>query len=306
MIGKYHISILTALLWPGCFVGGQATTNAICSPKTAWMKNAAGQTPCLVAAYLSGACNGSVWFNSAVVLPGPYRHPAGNATAGPTKCRCSGVVYNLEQACSLCQGGAVGSWSEWTSLCDPGIIDASGFPADTPDGTIIPGWAGLDPTTAGSWNATQASQYASLDATVTISSVTQASSQYTIPIPLAANPSQSLTPGNKKSDVGAIVGGVVSGSVSLILLNIGIFFYLCHRRQTREPKGDLISPTPYMADDLDQSYIHHHQGCTCLPAITDAETSPSLNAVSPVNASPSSFGAMSNSNEVPVSLRPYK
>lgn len=30
----------------------------------------------------------------------------------------------------------------------------------TPDGTIIPGWAQIDPTKTGSWNATAAEEYA--------------------------------------------------------------------------------------------------------------------------------------------------
>ncbi|KAG8850070.1 hypothetical protein FRB96_000554 [Tulasnella sp. 330] len=272
-----RISILTAVLRVA-HVRGQATTDAICSPQTAWMKNAAGQTPCLVTAYLSGACNGSVWNLAPVLLPGPYRHPTGTSTAGPTKCRCNTVVYSLQQACSLCQGGAVGSWSDWTASCNPDIIDASGFPTNTPDGTIIPAWAGLDPTKTGSWNATQASQYA------------------------AANPTKSLTPTKKKSNVGAIVGGVVGGIVFLILLALCIFFYLRHRRQTREPKGDLISPTPYITDNLDQGY-NHCEGDTSLPT-TAGRTNPGLNPAGLMTTSPSPFGAMSNGNGRPASFRP--
>ncbi|KAG9000305.1 hypothetical protein FRB94_005567 [Tulasnella sp. JGI-2019a] len=281
-----QITILTGV-WLG-MACGQATTGAKCSPQTVWMKNGLGQTPCLVASYLAGACNGSVYDIPALVLPGPYAPPQGSSTSGPNKCHCNIVLYNLLQACSVCQGGVVGSWSNWIASCGKKVIDTNGFPENTPDGTIIPGWAGLDPTKIGSWNATQAQQFE------------------------AVHPTASLTPSSPKttSNTGAIVGGVVGGIALLILLGVGVFFYLRHRRRTREPIGDLIQPTPYhMVDENRGGMVTLDQGYNYGGYVDKlGNVAPPTPSVSTSNEAASSVGGTlhgGNSSATPATLKPY-
>jgi len=215
-------SVLFAILplWIG-IVQGQATTNVTCTGQTSWMQNALGQNPCLVSAYLTGACNDGLWFVPTLLANGPYNPPEGTGSTGADACRCSTVDYNLLQACSVCQGGIIGLWSDWISFCNSSVVSV-GFPEATPAGTIIPGWATLDPTTTGTWNATAAEEYAT------------------------ANPATSSAAGSSKhsSDVGPIVGGVVGGIALLAILGVIIWYYLRHRGP-REGKGEKVTPIPY-------------------------------------------------------------
>ncbi|KDN33274.1 hypothetical protein RSAG8_13636, partial [Rhizoctonia solani AG-8 WAC10335] len=54
-----------------------------------------------------------------------YRRPQGN---GANLCRCNMVVWNLIQACSLCQGGRTASWGNWVSNCSTDVITIGSYP----------------------------------------------------------------------------------------------------------------------------------------------------------------------------------
>ncbi|KAG8992189.1 hypothetical protein FRB94_011907 [Tulasnella sp. JGI-2019a] len=213
-------------LWIGV-ARGQATTNVTCSGETSWMQNALGQNPCLVSAYLSGTCNNGTgtptWFVPTLISTGPYSPPQGNdPTDGANECRCSTVTYNLLQACSVCQGGIIGPWSDWISFCNSSVVHV-GFPETVPGGTIIPGWAELDPTTTGTWNATAAEEYATAN---------------------PAKPTETGSATHSSSHVGPIVGGVIGGIALIALVVIGTILWL-RRRSNREGKGEKIMPIPY-------------------------------------------------------------
>lgn len=90
------------------------------------------------------------------VFPGPYDPPEGS---GVNTCRCNVDVYSLLSACSYCQGGAVGTWSDWIAFCPSSYIHDS-YPEKVPDQTDIPSWADLNITATGVWNATAAQQFA--------------------------------------------------------------------------------------------------------------------------------------------------
>jgi hypothetical protein len=55
----------------------------------------------------------------------------------------------------------------------------------------------------------------------------------------SATPSASATPGDEKSNTGAIVGGVVGGVVGLAIIGLIIFFVLRKRRNQKPAEGEM-------------------------------------------------------------------
>ncbi|KAG5220610.1 hypothetical protein IMY05_C4556000300 [Salix suchowensis] len=87
----------------------QFQTDAVCDTSYVWASNSKQQTPCIVAAYVNGAC-GTIPASSAykflaykvTKLIDGNRYNAPNATnANP--CSCSWASYNLLSACTACQ-----------------------------------------------------------------------------------------------------------------------------------------------------------------------------------------------------------
>jgi len=191
----------------------------------------------LVSAYLSSVCNGGEWFVPSLVAQGPYNPPSGT---GATSCRCNTVLYDLLSACSVCQGGLVGTWPDWISFCPSNIVEKT-YPNAIPADTAIPGWAYLDPTTTGVWNATQAQAYAATGAGPASSSSSTGSSG-------------SNTGGG--TNTGAIVGGVIGGIAAIIIIALLVWFF---RRRSAD-KGEKVTPVPYGArhyvdEDTQGGYI---------------------------------------------------
>ncbi|KIO22341.1 hypothetical protein M407DRAFT_28136 [Tulasnella calospora MUT 4182] len=199
----------------------QGITNATCGTQYHWMNNALGQSPCLVAAYLSDVCAAGSWTIPALPSAGDsYSAPDGDLVC---PCQCSTVVYNLMQACADCQGGVTRQWQYWIQYCPEAYISQT-FPYSIPNGTQVPTWADLDPSAVGVWSPTVASAY-------------------------AVGPSASITPGltspspsSPSTPVGAIAGGVVGGAALFIAVGFGIGF-LCFRvrRQPRQMQEDMTS-----------------------------------------------------------------
>ncbi|KAG8922947.1 hypothetical protein FRC01_013420 [Tulasnella sp. 417] len=160
---------------------------------------------------------------SELLYAGPYNPPQGS---GVTQCRCNTVVYSLISACSYCQGGLVGKWSDWISFCPSSYVN-NRFPETVPPETDVPGWADLDPTTAGIWNPTAAQQFATNGTT---------NNPQVTPVP-TSTPS-----GGGKTNVGAIVGGVIGGIALLAALGFLIWWLM---RRSSYGKGQKVTPAPY-------------------------------------------------------------
>ncbi|KAG8848116.1 hypothetical protein FRB96_001303 [Tulasnella sp. 330] len=226
-------ALLTILpLWAG-LARGQATTNATCSSSSSWMDNQLGQSPCLVAAVC--IIDGQ-WEVSAITSGLPYSGPKGIYA---NACQCCTVTYNLLQACATCQGGGIGTWTDWVADCKAPV---SGYPESTPGGTSIPDWAYLDPRTNNTWNAVVAEQNA------TGQSVTSSASSSTSSATGVAPSASSTTPATSSSTkvtslIGPIVGGGLGGIALIGLFGFGIYFCLRHR--SGADRGQKVITVPY-------------------------------------------------------------
>ncbi|KAG2049107.1 hypothetical protein BDR06DRAFT_732364 [Suillus hirtellus] len=90
---------------------------AACIDGYSWMDDGQGDSPCLTAAYVEGACTGNN-YNQPVLQSGYSYSLPNSSTANP--CYCSWSSYNLMMACTLCQevnDTAVWSWPQWASGC---------------------------------------------------------------------------------------------------------------------------------------------------------------------------------------------
>ncbi|KAI0777158.1 hypothetical protein BC629DRAFT_1525684, partial [Irpex lacteus] len=91
-------------------------TNATCSASFSWATNSRGQSPCLQAAYLNGACLSDPQDAYVFSLPtGFHYRPPSAAIATP--CQCSTVFYSVLAACADCQSREVLPWSAWETNC---------------------------------------------------------------------------------------------------------------------------------------------------------------------------------------------
>ncbi|KIO30687.1 hypothetical protein M407DRAFT_20217 [Tulasnella calospora MUT 4182] len=211
-------TLLTILFSRGAY--GLGTVKAQCDSSMAWMSNSMGQSPCMVYAYLSSVCSPDKYWGV-----DPAQPPLGNFTYAPPHgttanvCQCNTVAYNLMEACSFCQGAQIGDWKSWTTNCLPSDISKEYSP-DVPSETVIPSWALLDPTQAGSWDATEARKHAD-------------SSTRKLNLPLI---------------IGASVGGGVGAIILLVVL------YLCCRSPRpgdfETVDGPAAAPPSFVASTL--------------------------------------------------------
>ncbi|KAH8107849.1 hypothetical protein BXZ70DRAFT_912976 [Cristinia sonorae] len=136
------LSVLIGLVW---FAGGGGhvaaqETDAVCKEQFSWMRNSLGQNPCLVEAFVEGACHeDGDWSipaaqGSSSIYPGPSKQSA-------NKCSCSSVAFSLLSACAFCQGASLNTWSNFIMNCSADDITNPGYPHDIPSGTTIPAWA---------------------------------------------------------------------------------------------------------------------------------------------------------------------
>ncbi|KAF7296846.1 hypothetical protein MIND_00915900 [Mycena indigotica] len=189
-------------------------SEAKCDASFEWADNAAGNTPCLLTAYVWGACTTNNW-DVPVLTPGnQYTNP--NATTA-TPCSCSWAAYNLISACTACQLNDAGiqTWASYSQLCQAFESDVY-FPSNIPlrADTLIPFWAGTNPTgwTDGKFNVQQAQLV---------------SNQHKPDLDPFKPP-----PGHKSKPIGAIVGGVVGGCVVVALAVVLTLLYRHKRGQS--------------------------------------------------------------------------
>jgi len=246
------LTMLSSLTFAVVFVtllirGGsaQSQTNATCLASFGWANNSLGQSPCLVAAYLQGACDSGTFFIPAL--------PNGTHYLGPTlensnPCQCSTVLYSVVSACAACQGQSYDTWSAWSTNCSN--IYPLVFPDNIPSGTAVPGWAYLDVRVGDGFNVAAAERDSNapestgttiptgtIFSTSTPSSTSSSSATSSSPT-ASPSPSASAKSSSKSSNAGAIAGGVVGGTVLLGILAAFAFWY---RRHGARPS---VRPTP--------------------------------------------------------------
>ncbi|KAL5641240.1 hypothetical protein ACGC1H_001653 [Rhizoctonia solani] len=218
-------------------------SNVTCTDQL-WSVNSAGQTPCLVSAYLSAQCTtDNSWGVPAIGTEGPYSPPNGTYA---NRCRCNSVQWNLLSACSMCQGGAAGTWQRWTVNCSSTVTTTAsqgGYPLSVPSGVLVPHWAYYDFTLSGVFNAVIASQQTGPEssavaaATSTGSSVPATGVSRTTKGTAATSTSLPISDDSQSSgsNTGAIVGGVVGSIVGIALIAVIAFIVIRKNKQNKNP-----------------------------------------------------------------------
>ncbi|KAF9459981.1 hypothetical protein BDZ94DRAFT_1267131 [Collybia nuda] len=206
-----------------------------------WSYNSLGQSPCEMASYLEGVCSTT---GTNVDIPpletGEY-YIAGSPQF-TTACRCSTVVYSLLSACALCQSsGTFKGWSTYSFNCTSSMTYLSNFPANIPSGTRVPHWAYLDVVTLDVFSASLAQDSLNAPESTPVQQATTTSARgFTTGIPGHTAPAQDS--GSKKSNAGAIAGGVIGGLAFLAIVG-GLMFWLVRRRRRTLGKP-ITAPAP--------------------------------------------------------------
>ncbi|KIJ06369.1 hypothetical protein PAXINDRAFT_20436 [Paxillus involutus ATCC 200175] len=237
--------LATSLLSTGPPRVAAQTSNVVCLSLFNWMVNSKGQNPCLVTAYLAGACNGGQF--EVYALP-PNSAYLGPTAAGQNPCQCSTVTYATLSACALCQNQTYIAWSSWDLNCT--TFYPSVFPVDIPNGTAIPAWAYQDVVTSDLFNVTLAETTGDnpeSTATHVQSTGSAVTSTSAVSASLTGSPSVTVTPtstssSSSSSNTGAIAGGVVGGVVALAAI-VGVISYLALKK-----KRSRVAPSAQFAD----------------------------------------------------------
>ncbi|KAI9571575.1 hypothetical protein HD554DRAFT_2168843 [Boletus coccyginus] len=221
------------------------TSTAVCLSSFNWMTNSKGQNPCVVSAYLEGACNDGQY--TIDPLPTGYHYPGPYADEGnQLECECSSVTYNAMTACT---SSSFISWSVWNTNCT--TLYSGVFPLDIPAGTAVPQWAFQDVTTSDLFNVTlaqsvgdnpesTASNSAKSTGSVNPVSTVASASLTASPSPTAIDTASS----GGSSSTAEIVGGVVGGVVGLALIaGVVVFFVMKKKRSQIPPSAHFTAPT---------------------------------------------------------------
>jgi len=237
-----------------------------------WSYNSLSQDPCVVTTYLVESCDGNF------VIPPlnsdqHYGGPDGS-TAQNNPCQCNSVTYMLLSACGACQGGSFISWSAYNDNCS--TVYSGLFPQAIPAATRVPHWAYTDATAELIFNATEAQQVGDMPESTGAPSPTESSSS-------SASPTVTVTvTPNKKSDAGAISGGVIGGAVVIFIAAV-VVMYL--RRRQRRRRGARKAPSNMV--DLAETRPRPHFGSTMVShPNTSTGFHASIPTMSAVSASP--------------------
>ncbi|CAK5264122.1 unnamed protein product [Mycena citricolor] len=192
-----------------------AQSTALClSPTYDWMSSSHKLSPCLLSSVILGTCFTGNW-NVPSLGPG-QGYTAPNATTA-NLCTCSWTAYNLLSACTACQGfdSAIDNWAAYDASCG-GLVSDTYYPQNVtlPAGTVIPSWAGVDPTT---WNNGRFD-------------TAQAQALHDKNNPDLVPGSGQVPVSGSKVPTGAIAGGVVGGVV-VLLLGAYVAYRLWAKRQ---------------------------------------------------------------------------
>ncbi|TDL21525.1 hypothetical protein BD410DRAFT_840475 [Rickenella mellea] len=205
------------------------TTNATCLSTYAFLYNSRGQSPCLVAAYAGGVCDGGPYDVDALDVG---THYAGPPAAKVNNCQCSSVFYSLLSACGLCQNRTIIPWSSWDTNCKNVFVTV--YPEDIPSSTAIPAWAYVNVSTSDIFDLNNArTLQGSAESTASLNKVTQTGAG-------AENPTGGVNGAkNKSSNTGAIAGGVGGGVVVIALIGLLASFLI---RQRNDKLRNVIAP----------------------------------------------------------------
>ncbi|KAJ8518924.1 hypothetical protein ONZ45_g4072 [Pleurotus djamor] len=220
----------------------QFQTDAVCDTSFGWASNSRQQTPCIVAAYVNGAC-GTNTYRVTKLLDG-NRYNAPNATtANPCSClsghgtvdtdlgRLDIPMFGFPQqqvSHKFPTAADIPAYRfYWGSYFPPGITLASG--------TSIPYYAGTNPE---NWPN---HQFDPVQARA-----------------IATENNNDLTPNEEREDssgtpIGPIVGGVVGGVVVVILAIIATAFVIHRRKKRGNHASQAYDPTP---TPFDMSNMH--------------------------------------------------
>lgn len=131
-----------------------------CPEEAQWAFNSLRQSPCVVGAYLLGACEADP---SQVLVTKDIADARPGLGLPANACSCSSVTYSLLSVCSACAGAAHPLlWSAWSSECDPDVVQLRALPYWVPPGTAVPTWAFLDITKGNAFDPVSAGTTASL------------------------------------------------------------------------------------------------------------------------------------------------
>ncbi|KAI0297405.1 hypothetical protein BC826DRAFT_1001659 [Russula brevipes] len=234
-------AITSLLLFSGFTTAGIVAPDCSSLIDWTWTYNSRNQNPCTVAAYLGGTCNqNSFTINS--LLPG-YSYTGPSGVDNGNLCKCSTVMYSLISACDACQGQDWITWAEYSFNCTT-KFPASSFPNPVPDGTSVPQWALFDMTLENSWNVTTAHGIGDSPEIAAGQPIGTAASTSRFNGGPTGSTSQSLPSSSgaitsstkKKTNGGAIAGGVAAGVVCIGIA--GAIFFFCRRQsRARAPLG---------------------------------------------------------------------
>ena len=231
------------------------STGATCTVDSyKWTFNSIGQSPCWVGAYLSSACTGNPPTLNAQ-LPATW-HYDGPSKSGATPCKCSTVYYNIISACAACQGGEYLTWSQWNTNCSS--VWSETFPAPIPPGTRVPHYGFLPVGVDDRWNAVSAQSAGGTESSAGGAAATSVStlpggSVTTIPGPAPTNYNGGGS--KKKSNAGAIAGGVVAGVVGLILIAIIAILAIRRRNANKKAPSALIDTSQLPTSPAQASFL---------------------------------------------------
>ncbi|KAF9463130.1 hypothetical protein BDZ94DRAFT_1309050 [Collybia nuda] len=201
------------------------STDAVCDRNFSWMYNSHGESPCLVAAKVIGACHAGNW-KVGSLRPGEYYTPPSNVTAN--MCSCSYSAYNLLSACTTCQYAVPSEvitgvilWANYIQHCSERQRSKIYFPESIPWNVSIPYWATKDPGLMDGhhFNASNALFFASQG----IPDLVPGTPDWQIPDTGPTKASWTAT---------AVVGGILGGFGGIMFL-IDVALYLLYRRSRR-------------------------------------------------------------------------
>jgi len=226
------VALLLGLLPSSVIAFGPVPT---CNTGFQWTFNNEQQSPCTVASALGEACTGVDFPIPPLNASENYLGPIAEAA---NQCRCSSVFYNMLSACAVCQGALVSSWSFYDQNCSTVLLTV--FPLPIPSGFAVPHYAYLDPTANGVNIFNPA--IASADIGPESTAIPQPTSATNTALPngsstgLTATGPTATGSKSKKSNAGAIAGGVVGGIAALaIIAGLAAWFVLRRRRQQKSP-----------------------------------------------------------------------
>ncbi|CAK5277655.1 unnamed protein product [Mycena citricolor] len=246
----------------------QSSNVTTCISAYSWTVNAQHLTPCLVAAWLESVCLGPTEVDA---IPA-NTHYIGPSTSTANLCLCSTVTYSLISACGACQNRTYTSWTNWTLNC--ATIQVGTFLEPVPSQVVVPAWAYLNVTRSNNTfdpaaafvNATESETSSSLASTAQ-SSATSSSSSSSAFVTSFSPPSSTALPmvdTGKKTNAGAIAGGVVGGLAAVVFAGLGILYYL--RRRANDgvdmdhdpassfagsiPHENVVTPFPYGSKEV--------------------------------------------------------